>query len=350
MAHADQDQRDSQSSTPAEPSPKGKSAAKRRRQKARLPLRKQATSSPLQTSRTPDYLIIGHITADLMDSGEVVLGGTALYSAIPAARLGANVAILTRGAFGREIAGMKVPGLEEFAGNIQIIVQDADVPTTFVNEYQATRRVQTIKHWAGPIDLRGLPPHWRNARVVHLGPVADEIDRRNVAGMTTGFLGVTPQGWMRDWPRTRGGRVRDIPLRLPPELIGRIDCAIVSDEEIFQAREVIERVAERRLSVVTRGPAGARIYYSHKDDEGTRQPGARQFQTLDIPGIDVKVESLTGAGDVFAAAFFLKAADKTVSAKEAGRFANVIAALSLREMGVGTVPSLAEVEEYLANS
>jgi len=304
----------------------------------------------MQTSRTPDYLIIGHITADLEANGEVRLGGTALYSAIPAAKLGANVAILTRGAFGREVAGMKVPGLEEFAGNIQIIVQDADVPTTFVNEYLATRRVQTIKHWAGPIDLRGLPPHWRNAKVVHLGPVADEIDRRSVAGMTTGFLGVTPQGWMRDWPRERGGRVREIPLRLPADLIGRLDCAIVSDEEIFQAREVIERVAERRLSVMTRGPEGARIYFSKHDDDDTGMPGARKFQTVDIPGIKVDIKSLTGAGDVFAAAFFLKAADKRVSALEAGRFANAIAALSLREVGVGTIPDLREVEEILQNS
>lgn len=305
----------------------------------------------MQTSRTPDYLIIGHITADLDPAtGEVVLGGTALYSAIPAARLGANVAVLTRGAFGREVAGMKVPSLEEFAGDLQIIVQDADVPTTFVNEYHATRRIQTIKHWAGEIDLRGLPPHWRNAKIVHLGPVADEIDRRAVAGMTTGFLGVTPQGWMRDWPRGRGGRVREIPLRLPPDLISRIDCAIVSDEEIFQARDVIERVAERRLSVVTRGPEGARIYFSKRDGGEPAMPGARRFQTIDIPGIDVDVKSLTGAGDVFAAAFFLKASDKRVSALDAGRFANAIAALSLREVGVGTVPSLAEVEEILQNT
>lgn len=347
MASADQDPHDPDPSTPSTP-PQGKSADKRRRQKERVPFRSQPVKAGLQSSRTPDYLIIGHITADLLENGDVTLGGTALYSALAAARLGANVAVLTRGAFGREIAGMNVPGLDQFAGDIQIIVQDADVPTTFVNEYRATRRVQTIKHWAGPIDLRGLPPHWRNAKVVHLGPVADEIDRRHVAGMTTGFLGVTPQGWMRDWSRERGGLVREISLRLPPDLLGRIDCAIVSDEEIFQAREVIERVAERRLSVVTRGAAGARIYYSKHEDEATREPGARQFKTMDISGVNVKVESLTGAGDVFAAAFFLKAADKKVSAKDAGMFANAIAALSLREVGVGSIPPISEVEKLLS--
>lgn len=347
MTNTDRDQRDpNETSSAASSQP----PARGRNKRTRTPFRGTSSQGAMQSSRTPDYLIIGHITADLEADGKVVLGGTALYSAIPAARLGANVAILTRGAFGREVAGMKVPGLEEFAGDIQIIVQDADVPTTFVNEYQATRRVQTIKHWAGPIDLRGLPPHWRNAKIVHLGPVADEIDRRSVAGMTTGFLGVTPQGWMRDWPRERGGRVREIPLRLPPDLISRIDCAIVSDEEIFQARDVIERVAERRLSVVTHGPQGARIYFSKREEDEEPTPGTRRFQTIDIPGIDVDVKSLTGAGDVFAAAFFLKAADKRVSALEAGRFANAIAALSLREVGVGTVPDLKEVDEVLRHS
>lgn len=356
MTQDDRDRRDPQSSTsdtPASDTAPGKKsgAARRRRDKTRAPFREQGGRSPLQSSRTPDYLLVGHITADLMDNGEVVLGGTALYSAITAARLGARVAVLTRGVFGREVQGMKIPSLDEFAGDFQIIVQDADVPTTFVNEYLATRRVQTIKHWAGPIDLSGLPTHWRNARIVHLGPVADEIDPRHVPGMTTRFLGVTPQGWMRDWPRERGGRVREVPLRLPADMIGRIDCAIVSDEEIFQAREVIERVGERRLSVVTRGPAGARIYYSNRveDDERVR-PGAAQFKTLEIPGIDVKVKSLTGAGDVFAAAFFLKAADKTVSAKNAGMFANAVAALSLREIGAATIPSLDEVSMVLRDS
>ena len=69
--------------------------------------------------------------------------------------------------------------------------------------------------------------------------------------------------------------------------------------------------------------------------------------TVDGTGVDVKVESLTGAGDVFAAAFFLKAADKSVSAREAGMFANAIAALSLRDIGVGSVPPISEVEKLL---
>ena len=322
--------------TPQEPAASTPQAGARRRPRrdlVREPFRGQRRRSGLQGSRTPDYLLIGHITADLQTNGEVVLGGTALYSALTAARLGARVAVLTRGVFGREVAGMDVPSLAPYADEIDIIVQDADVPTTFINEYMANRREQTIRHWAGPIDVRGLPPHWRNARIVHLGPVADEIDPRQATGMTAGFLGVTPQGWMRDWPREAGGRVRLGHLRLPGELMGRIDCAIVSDEEISYAREVIQLVGERRLSVVTLDEEGARVIAGG--------------QTIDLPGFRVDAKDLTGAGDVFAAAFFLKAADKTVSARTAGRFANAVAALSLRHVGVASVPSMAEIEALL---
>ena len=321
-------------------------SAQKRKHSTRSPFRSQQMRSPLQNMRTPDYLIIGHITADLNDDGSVTLGGTALYSGLAAAPMGASVAILTRGRYGETIAGMDVPGLGEFADRLQVVVQDADAPTTFTNHYLGSSRTQQIKHWAGPIDLRGLPPHWGNAKIVHLGPVADEIDPRRISGLTTGFLGVTPQGWMREWPKDRGGRVNLVPLRLPVDLVNRIDSAVVSDEEIFNAREFIERVGERRLSVVTRGPEGATIYHSLGSDVQV-QPGHKAYRTIDIPGVPVKVKSLTGAGDVFAAAFFMKASERNSSALEAGRFANAVAALSLRELGAGVVPEKSEVDELM---
>lgn len=312
------------------PVPKGKGKTAR----VREPFR-PTNRSGLQLSKTPDYLLIGHVTADLQPDGSVVLGGTALYSALTASRLGARVAVLTRGVYGREVAGMKIPNLDILASeNIQIVVQDAEVPTTFINEYQADRRVQTMPHWAGEIDLRGLPPHWRNAKVVHLGPIADELDPRQCTGLTTRFLGVTPQGWMRDWPRQTGGKVKHIPLRLPGQLLGLIDCAIVSIEEIAYARDVIQQVGDRRLGVVTQGPDGARII-----------AGGQKFE---LPGFRVPVRDLTGAGDVFAAAFFLKASDRTVSAEKAGTFANAVAALSLSEVGAQSVPHMRDVDALLA--
>ncbi len=302
----------------------------------RQPLTATRGLSAMQSSRTPQYLVIGHICADLTPEGTVVLGGTALYSALTAARLGWRVGVLTRGAFGGEFAGMQVPSLDGFGSEISIICQDAEVPTTFINVYKAGRREQTMPHWAGPIDLRGLPPHWRNARVIHLGPIAQEIDQKQTGALTPQFLGITPQGWMREWPRPEGGRVRLTHLRVVPELMNRTDGMIVSIEEISESRDVVERIGAQRLGVITKGESGARVIYGG--------------ESIDLPGFNVPTVDLTGAGDVFAAAFFTKAADRSISALNAGRFANAVAALSLRGVGVSAVPSLRDVEALLATN
>jgi sugar/nucleoside kinase (ribokinase family) len=301
--------------------------------KSRQTLSKRRPLAGLQTSRTPEYLVIGHICADLLPDGKVVLGGTALYSALAAARLGWRVGVLTRGAYGKKVAGYEIPSLEPYADELSIIVQDADKPTMFINEYSAGRRVQTLPHWAGPIDLRGLPPHWRNAKVIHLGPIAQEIDPKQTGALTPYFLGVTPQGWMRDWPHESGGKVKLNHLRLPGELLGRLDGVVVSDEEISLARDTVERVGSRRLGVITKGEYGARVFYGGEH--------------ADLPGYKIQAVDLTGAGDVFAAAFFIRATDRSASAITATRYANAVAALSLRGIGPSGVPTAKEVDEFL---
>lgn len=318
-------------STPSVPQPS--SARSRRKTPPRQPLGPTRSLSGVQASRTPEYLVIGHICADLLPDGSAVLGGTALYSALTAARLGWRVGVLTRGAYGRTINGVAIPSLERYAGELNIIVQDAESPTLFVNEYQAGRRTQHLPRWAGPIDLRGLPPHWRNAKIIHLGPIAQEIDPKQTGGLTPTFLGATPQGWMRDWPRATGGLVKLHHLRLPGELMSRLDAIVVSDEEISLSRDTVERIGDRRLGVITKGENGARVIFG-----GDR---------ADLPGFRTQAVDLTGAGDVFAAAFFIRATDRSISAISATRFANAVAGLSLRGIGPDGVPSLAEVEAFL---
>jgi hypothetical protein len=238
-----------------------------KRGRKRQPLSESRPFSGMQTMRAPDYLVIGQIVCDIQPDGTGVLGGTALYSGLTAARLGARVGILTRGRYGETIDGVEVPSLEAYSDQVTIITQEADSPTFFVNEYLGTRRTQQIRRWAGPIDLRGLPPHWANAKIIHLGPVAREIDAHQALSLTPGFLGMTPQGWMREWPMERGGRVRHVQLRLPPELLARTDAVVVSDEEIVQARAVVQAVGQHRLGVVTLGPNGCQLTYAGKKAE-----------------------------------------------------------------------------------
>ena len=116
-----------------EPSPKPSRDQNRDRAKAKRPRdpslppritrggdkrgRKRQSLSPnrqlrgMQSERAPDYLVIGQIVCDIQPDGSGVLGGTALYSALTAARLGARVGVLTRGRYGERIDGIDVPSL-----------------------------------------------------------------------------------------------------------------------------------------------------------------------------------------------------------------------------------------------
>jgi ribokinase len=123
---------------------------------------------------------------------------------------------------------------------------------------------------------------------------------------------------------------------LPGEFVSRLDAIVVSDEEIVSARDIVETVGARRLGVITKGEDGARIIYGG--------------ELTDLPGFKINTIDLTGAGDVFAAAFFIRATDRSASAITAGRFANAVAGLSLRGIGSSRVPTQREVEEFLATA
>lgn len=292
-----------------------------------------STRRTTRPNRAPDYIIVGHICADIQPDGTAILGGTALYSALAAAKLGWRTGVLTRGRYGFAINGLQIPVLDIASDRIQIIVEEAEWPTCFVNDYSSGRRTQQITRWAGPIDLRGLPPQWRTARVIHLGPVAQEIDVRQSAGLNPKFLGITPQGWMRDWPRSTGGRVQPIHLRLPKEFVSSVDGIVVNDEEFVFAREIVEAVGKTGYGVVTLGDGGAMLF----SREGH----------LSIPAFGVPVIDPTGAGDVFTAAFFYRLAERGTSAEEAMIFANAAAGLSLGGLAATQVPTRAAIRRLL---
>jgi hypothetical protein len=287
----------------------------------------------LRPQRPPDYVVVGHICADIQPDGSVTLGGTALFSAMAAAKLGWRTGILTRGRFGFSIDGMDVPELVIGDDRIQIVVEQAEWPTFFVNDYSAGRRIQHMPRWAGPIDLRGLPPGWRSPKIMHLGPIAQEVDVRQMGGVNPKFLGITPQGWMRDWPRATGGRVKPIHLRLPREFLSTVDGIVLNDEEFVFARDSVEAVGKTGYGVVTLGSGGAQAYTTNG--------------LISVPAFPLPVVDLTGAGDVFAAAFFYRITEPGVTAEDALRFANAAAGLSISGLAASEIPSRRSIKRLL---
>src|SRR6202171_1998233 len=138
-----------------------------------------------------DYLLLGHVTVDRLDEKRVVLGGTATYGALTARNMGARVGVHTSASY--------EPGLIDTLGGVLVARIPAEFTTCFVNEYVAGKRRQTIESVAEKLTYEQILPEWRNPPVVHLGPLNQEIYASLVNRFPRSLVGVTPQGWMRQW-------------------------------------------------------------------------------------------------------------------------------------------------------
>jgi sugar/nucleoside kinase (ribokinase family) len=192
--------------------------------------------------------------------------------------------------------------------------------------------VQTLHAWGGEIDLSGLPPEWRGVQIMHLAPVAQELDARGLARLAPTYLGVTPQGWVRHWGSTLPAQVYLEQLKLSPELSARFDAMVASAEELAMLREPYDAVSRTGLAVVTRGRRGATAL-----DRG---------RVSEVQGYQGERVDTTGAGDVFAAMLFaLRGRGQPLI--RSLQSAAAAAALSITARGITAIPTMAEVEDVV---
>lgn len=264
-----------------------------------------------------DYLVIGHITCDVTPAG-LRLGGSAAYAAFTARALGLRVGVVT--AWADEIP------LTGFEG-ITVVAAPTERATRFENIQTDNGRVQVIHHVAPKIEFALVPETWRRARIIHLAPVAQEVHPTLPPDFRPALLGLTPQGWMRAWDSD--GRVHPCEWADAEKSLPAAGATVLSVEDARHREDTIEQLAlASRLLVVTEGSAGARLYWNHD---------LRRFRAPAIHEVDP-----TGAGDVFAAAFFVRLLH-TRDPWEAARFANRIAAISATRRGLDGAPTPEEV-------
>jgi len=276
---------------------------------------------PLTTLEPVDYLIIGHLTCDVTPTG-LRLGGTATYASLTAQAMGLRVGIIT--SWGEEIPLGPLR-------HIPIANFPTEHSSTFENIYTPEGRVQILHHLAPRLEYYMVPEPWRNAPIVHLGPVAQEVDPSLVRHFPDSLVGVTPQGFLRGWDEA--GHVFLVEWPEAPFVLGQAGAAVFSVEDVDNDETRIEEmVAASRILVVTEGARGARVYWNGD---------VRRF----TPPVKTEVDA-TGAGDIFAAAFFYRMYS-TRDPWEAARFATLLAANSVTRPGVEGVPRLAEVEASL---
>lgn len=268
-----------------------------------------------------DYLLIGHVTKDITPDG-YTLGGTATYAALTAAKLGLRVGVVT--SVGPEL------DLPEKTG-IQVVTVPSDTTTTFKNIYTPAGRIQYVHHPATYLELSAVPEIWRNAPIVHLGPIFQEVDPKLARAFPNSQVGLTPQGWMRnannsglvhytDWPEAR-------------YVLESAQAVVFSIEDVQGDESIVdELVPSIRVLVVTEGSNGARLYWNGD---------LRTFKAPQLEEIDP-----VGAGDIFAASFFTRL-HQTRDPWEAARFATQLASMSVTRRGVEGIPTEEEVKASL---
>ena len=268
-----------------------------------------------------EYLVIGHVAHDLTLQGPR-LGGTAAYAALTARSLGMKVGIVT--AVGNETPLDALDGMP-------IVRINSPHSTTFENIYTNEGRVQYLRAQAARIDFDQVPAVWRNASIIHLGSIADEMDSAFPAGFAPALLGVTPQGWMRQWDSE--GLVSSRAWENAGSLLANAGAIVISREDVRGDHELIEHLAHRtRMLVVTEGAEGCVVHW-HGD--------RRRFRAPEMNEVDA-----TGAGDIFAAAYFIRL-HTTRDPWEAARFATLIASRSVTRPGLEGIPTHAEIESCM---
>jgi sugar/nucleoside kinase (ribokinase family) len=270
-----------------------------------------------------DYTTIGHVTVDVMADGSRRAGGTAFYSALQAARLGQRALIITRGR-AEELA----PLLEPYLAELELELIAADRTTTLYTSGSGARRAQRVLAWA-PAITAGVSV---DTRVLHLAPVAREMP----GGFTgrAGFVGLTPQGLARTWDGEGG----EISLAPPAGRCPDCEAIVVSEHELASCERLIsEASGAGAIVAITAAGAPTRI----------RLPGGEVLE-VQVPPVEDPRDDL-GAGDVFAAAFFVALREGQPPA-EAASFANAAAAVRMRGVGAQAIGDRAAIEERLGSS
>lgn len=271
----------------------------------------------------PAFVSVGHVTLDRFPDG-VRPGGSALYAAVTAHRLGLSVGLLTS-------HGDDFP-LDAVPPQIEVVTVDAPQTTVFEHQPGADGRTLRVTAAARPLGPDDVPPDWRDADLVLLAPVLTELDPAIAAAFPEASIGASAQGWLRTLGR--GGEVLPTLWTPPPDLLARLQALFASTEDIRgHEAAVLEWVQRLPLAVITAAAAGALLYVN-----GDRYEVApRRAKEVDE----------TGPGDVFAATFLIHY-HREGDPWEAAVAATCAASLSVEGEGWSAVPDVTALARALA--
>jgi len=254
-----------------------------------------------------DYLLVGHVSHDYTCEG-VRPGGSVTFAGRTVQALGQRPGIITSAATDANLSAL---------AGLPLHIIPAEQTTTFENLYTANSRQQLLHGRAARLTADIWPADWASPAIVHLAPIADEVDPDWAGRFPDSVLGLTPQGWLRAWDGE--GRVFPRDWRDAARILPLATAVVLSEEDLGSANQLTLFRRYSRLLVLTAGAQGCHVYWRGEQ---------RHFSAPAVNQVDP-----TGAGDIFAAAFFLRLA-QTENPWQAAEFANRIAALSVTADGL----------------
>jgi sugar/nucleoside kinase (ribokinase family) len=270
----------------------------------------------------PDFVAVGHVTFDRI-ADTIRPGGAALYAAIAAHRLGLSAGILTSHADDFPI--------DTLPPQIEVVTVPAARTTTFEHREVDGRRALRVTDAANPLGAADVPEDWRDAPIVLLAPVLNEVDPLVATAFADASLGAAAQGWLRGFGAD--GAVTAAMWMPPDFLIARLQALFLSREDVGTdltgAVEMFQRVP---VGALTAGEDGALLFVNGERYE------VRPLPAREIDG--------TGAGDVFAATFLIDYHHDGNPWDAAARAA-CAGALTVRGEGVAAIPDRAALDTAL---
>lgn len=264
---------------------------------------------------TADFLAIGHVARDEFE-GEPTwrLGGTALYAAATAARLGTQTALVTR------VGPIEKPPLEERCAQLGIALHalPSSVTTTFGFRYVDGKRFMRLTARAQGIAPADVPAEWRAARAVVLGSVAHELDRSLFGTTSPSATVLVAQGYLREW--SANGAIRPRDWEDADEIVPLVSAVVLSEDDVAGDLGAPRRWARNGRVYVTLAERG--VLALDRNSE-TTIPGYRADRVVDP----------TGAGDAFAAGLALALADRRPP-DDCARYANAVASFAVEGVGM----------------
>jgi hypothetical protein len=270
-----------------------------------------------------DYLLIGHLTADIVKDGRL-LGGTVSYAAPIAKLFGQRVGLLSSAAVGEDL-------LEPLLDVADVSIRVAKDTTTFENIYTPNGRIQYVHGFAAPLTYDMIPVGWLDTPLVHLAPLVDEVEYIIASKFPDATVLLTPQGYLRRWDSDKRVHFK---RWLDKDLLAHVNIVVFSKADIADAPDLEPEFAQASEHVIVTDGKNGGIYYHN----GEPTPYA--------PYLVQEVEP-TGAGDVFAASLLASLLKVNHDMNAAIKVAARLAAISVTRMGTRDTISTDEVQEAL---